>query len=180
MAISKINTGLNNPLASSTLSSAASLISVSLGQSIGAIYDFYQIYFTLTPATNNVTVQARFLNVNGAARTGTVYAGGTVNESGGTDTSTNGATTMDLASNQGNASGETVTGYAIIGNMNSTTHPCVMSGMLNGTNENGNHQCRMFNYSIIKGSYAVNTGVQLFFSSGNVSAGTLAIYGISK
>tara|TARA_R100001509_G_scaffold71970_1_gene40172 strand:+ start:862 stop:1404 length:543 start_codon:yes stop_codon:yes gene_type:complete len=180
MAISKINTGLNNPLASSTLSSAAASIEVSLGSTTAAIFDYYHVYFTLTPATNNVTVQARFLNVSGAERNGSVYAGGTINESGGSDSSTNGATQMDLASNQGSASQEAVTGFAVIGNMNDTNHPCFMSGFLNGTNENGNHQCRVFNYSIIKGSFAVNTGLKLFFSSGNVSAGTLAIYGVSK
>ena len=166
-------------LSSTAISTAVTAVAFT---NVDTTYDFYQVNFFCTPASNNVNFFARFKDSGGSDLTGSIYGGGAVTEGGGTDDESNGTTSLLIASSQGNASGESCSGTIIFGPVTGVTDvsPCGFFGFYTGANENGNHQSRIISRGIIPGQNQVIRGITFKFNTGNISNGTFTLYGIVK
>ena len=149
---------------------------------VNSTYDNYYMTYTITPSADNTILRMRFLNTSqGQINNASSYSGGSLNEGGSASTNTNGANQMEINGSMGSASGESSSGQLWFGPVNEGANfPCQLNGFHNGINQSGNHQGRVFFFSLSKGHFQSVGGIKIHFTSGNIESGKFTLYGVAK
>ena len=165
-------------LLSDTISSAVAEYDIS-STYINSTYDNYFLHYTLDPATDGATLQARVF-VDGSAVTGTVYQYEHILHGGSGGSTSNGDTEFHISHDGiGNVAGEGASGQIIIKNVNNTAFSLAISGTINKSNTSGNHNATTFGGSLdVSEKASVVNGFKLFMSSGNIASGNIKLYGL--
>ena len=169
-------------LLNDTISSAVAQYDIS-STYINSTYDSYYLDSSLLPATDSVYSYMRVFVDGSAVGSGSQYGsenqriGGAYSNGG---FNSNGTSTFNMNSTQcGNADGEGITISCNMQNINSTTRPFCISGFSNWHYTDSNHNGTIFAGSLIPASRAsVVNGIRLWFSSGNITSGTVKLYGL--
>ena len=152
---------------------------------INSTYDEYFVYFDALPASDNARFYVKAV-VGGSVVTGT-YLSWETNRVGGDYIAGNNVTTTTIMGNpttagMGNVSGEGITGYFHLQNVNSTTRPAGINGMVywtyyDGGAPNGSIFSGMFQST--QASHVMN-GIHFVFDGGNITTANFKLYGMKK
>jgi len=167
-------------LLSDTISSAVAQYDIS-STYINGTYDEYQLIFNLQPATDNVHLYARVF-VGGTIQTGSIYAA-EADWLGGTGAyDNNGAAFFRFnVGGVGGAGAEHTSGRIQLHNVNNTTFGFNYAGDTNQHNTSANHDSANVGGRLILANVAnVVNGWRFYFSSGNITVGTIKLYGMRK
>ncbi len=167
-------------LLTSTWSSAVSQYDIP-SNTITSTYDNYFIRWQVRPATDLISVNIRF-EQGGSVDTGSNYAVETVNTLVNTSVSSNATSSISITTaNCGSAVGEHTMGDMLLLEANSTTIPTSILGQYNQYNQVGSHTGGFFRGGQIQGvrTNAV-TSLRFFASSGNLTSGSISIYGLKQ
>ena len=167
-------------LLSDTISSAVAQYDIS-STYINGTYDEYQLIFNLQPATDNVHLYARVF-VGGTIQTGSIYAA-EADWLGGTGAyDNNGAAFFRFnVGGVGGAGAEHTSGRIQLHNVNNTTFGFNYAGDTNQHNTSANHDSANVGGRLILANVAnVVKGWRFYFSSGNITVGTIKLYGMRK
>ena len=189
MALTKLQDGGSNLtsavasmrlLLNATISSEVAEYDIS-STHINSTYNTYRLIFQLIPATDDVDLYMRVF-VGGTQQTGSIYASEVNPTDGGSVFNNNGTTYWRINRyGIGNASGEGYGGVLDFFNINSTSLPTMFVGVSNGFSTAADHQGASTTGSLIPANRAdVVNGLRLTFSGGNVSSGTVKLYGIKE
>ena len=165
-------------LLDATISSAVSEYDIS-STYINGTYDEYILSYNLAPSTDGVDLDSRVF-VGGTIQTGSIYAY-EVNLSGSSTYDTSNATTVirQTTAFVGSATGECISGFLHLRNVNNTNFPFNCTGANHLNNTSGNHQGNdVFGTLIVANRANVVNGFRLFFSGGNIASGTVKLYGL--
>lgn len=167
-------------LLTATWSSAVSQYDIPSG-TITSTYDNYFIRWRVRPDTDLVSVNIRF-EQGGSVDTGNNYAVETVNTLVNTSVSSNATSSISITTaNCGSDVGEHTMGDMLLLDANSTTIPTSILGQYNQYNQVGSHTGGFFRGGQIQGvrTNAV-TSLRFFPSSGNLTSGSISIYGLKQ
>lgn len=168
-------------LGSATASNSTALTFTSL---ISATYDMYVLFFAgIIPVTNTVVFQMRVSENNGSSYLSTANYGwcfSVANTGGTTSTVGNAAdTSITIAVNEQNGATQGLSGTLVMGPMNSTT--VIKPAVIDVTGWAGGPAfVRYIGGEQWSGDTNAINALQFFFSSGNISAGTIYLYGVRK
>jgi hypothetical protein len=172
-----------NLLLNATISSPVSEYDIS-STYINGTYDEYILSYNLAPSADGVELDSRVF-VGGTIQTGSIYAYEVSLAGSSTYDSSNGTTLIrQTAALVGSGTGECISGFLHLRNVNNTTFPFNCTGANNLNNTSGNHQgCDVFGTLIVANRANVVNGFRLFFSSadgsGNtIASGTVKLYGL--
>tara|TARA_E500000331_G_scaffold268810_1_gene260194 strand:+ start:11862 stop:12749 length:888 start_codon:yes stop_codon:yes gene_type:complete len=147
---------------------------------INTSYDKYKIYYYLKPASDNADLRMRF------------YVGGSIIDASNTYSYETASMNGESQSNEGvdhmqvnyegigNDTGEGISGFMELQNVNNTLFACGYTGMAS-MYRNSTHY-HMWMGGIFKSANyasAVN-GLRLYMSSGNIAEGTIQVYGVAE
>tara|TARA_R100001086_G_scaffold211936_1_gene127907 strand:+ start:72 stop:632 length:561 start_codon:yes stop_codon:yes gene_type:complete len=186
MALTKVRDGGTNftniasmtKLLDATISSAVSSYDID-STHINSTYDTYHLVANLHPASDGEDLEGRWI-VGGSVDTGSNYHFEGLSPHGTSGFTSDG--TSSLRFNRygiGNATGEGISLYGRITNVNSTVFACSIEGQVVMF---GTSSPFMNNFGTgHKDSNAsdVVNGLSIFFSSGNIEFGNIQLYGIS-
>tara|TARA_A100001388_G_C28631888_1_gene432642 strand:- start:159 stop:827 length:669 start_codon:yes stop_codon:yes gene_type:complete len=163
-------------LLDATISSAVSEYDIS-STHINSTYDAYYLDASLRPDTDDAVPYMRpFVS-------GSVVTSGISYETYGIDNDKivgdNTAYIRLSRTGLGNAEGEGLTINGHLQNINSTTVPFCFSGLVNSYQSDNTHKGSIATGGLIVSSRAsVVNGLRLYFSSGNITSGTVKLYGL--
>ena len=163
--------------------SAASAASFEINSTyINSTYDNYLIFIDATPATDAQYLRLRFLHSD-SAHTGSDYFYETEVHSSSSHSYDHDAADHIRMSYQtpGNASGEGLTVFCSLTQVNSTTRPTTVKGDYTVVTNTASSQGGTFNGGQDYGGRTnAITGIHLYFGSGNIIMNDFAIYGMVK
>ena len=163
-------------LLDATISSAVSEYDIS-STYINSTYDNYYLDASLRPATDDAVPYMRPIVGGSVVTSGIDY------ETYGIDNDKivgdNTAYIRLSRTGLGNAEGEGLTINGHLQNINSTTVPFCFSGLVNSYQSDNTHKGSIATGGLIVSSRAsVVNGLRLYFSSGNITSGTVKLYGL--
>ena len=167
-------------LLDTTISSAVAQFDIT-STHINGTYDEYQLIFNLQPATDNVHLYARVF-VGGTIQTGSIYAAEADWLGGTAAYDNNGAAFFRFnVGGVGGAGAEHTSGRIQLHNVNNTTFGFNYAGDTNQHNTSANHDSANVGGRLILANVAnVVNGWRFYFSSGNITVGTIKLYGMRK
>lgn len=147
---------------------------------INSTYNTYHLYANLHPSGDGPDLLGRFI-VGGSVDTGTNYGyEGNPADGGAHFTSDSSSSLRFNRYGIGNDTGEGISIFGVMTNVNSTVFPCGLVGAANSYGTGGHHFYNDFGtaYKSSSASNVVN-GLSLFFdSSSNIEFGNIQLYGI--
>ena len=163
-------------LLDATISSAVSEYDIS-STYINSTYDNYYLDASLRPATDDAVPYMRPIVGGSVVTSGIDYE--TYGIENASITGANGAYIRLSRTGVGSAEGEGLTINGHLQNINSTTVPFGFSGLVNSHESDGSHKGSIVTGGLVVGSRAsVVNGLRLYFSSGNITSGTVKLYGL--
>ena len=161
-----------------TISSAVAYYDIT-STYINATYNDYFIIFSFKPATDSVYLRSQ-VYMGGVLQTGAIYAyemGSGVHGS----TNSNGNDYFMYTHNPtGNSTGEYVGGKINLTNVNDTNFCFNYSGKINMMSTGGSHAgYNAFGSLTNTQASSVVNGFRFYFSSGNITNGTIKVYGVA-
>jgi hypothetical protein len=153
---------------------------------INSTYDNYLVFVNAAPSEHNRTARIRF-NTSNSANTNSYYYYETEVHSSSTHAYNHSGTDGILLAYQGighssgGGTGGTYTSNFYLMNVNSTTTSTYVHGATSIVDTSDNSQSSTFRGGFILGQRAlVTNGFTLYFSSGNITVNSIAVYGIAK
>ena len=150
-------------------------------------YDTFWVTFMVHPNSDNVGLRVRFLDSSGAEIGSSSLYGASAHrfDDSASHISSNAQNYIPLSgTNVGNAQHEGVSGNFFLHNRNfneaNDQHPPHIVGMSNQTNTSGNSNQYNFGGGLANNPAQDIRGVKLYFSSGSIEEGVVALYGVVK
>tara|TARA_B100001248_G_scaffold246869_1_gene217836 strand:+ start:5567 stop:6205 length:639 start_codon:yes stop_codon:yes gene_type:complete len=164
-------------LLDATISSAVSAYDIS-STHINATYDDYIMSFTFKPASDGVKLYSRVF-IGGVLQTGAIYAYETSSPVHGSTNSNGNDYFIYTHDNTGNSTGEAVSGRIHLKHVNNTSFNFNYEGGVNSYSTSGSHGgYNAFGSLINTQASSVINGYRFYFNSGDISSGTVKLYGI--
>jgi len=147
---------------------------------INTSYDKYKIYYYIKPATDNTDLRMRF------------YVGGSIIDASNTYSYETASMNGESQSNQGvdhmqvnyegigNDTGEGISGFMELQNVNNTLFACGYTGMASMYRNSTHYHMWMAGIFKIANLSSVVNGLRFYMSSGNIAEGTIQVYGIQE
>ena len=165
-------------LLDATISSATSSYNID-STHINSTYDTYHLVANLHPASDGPDLEGRWI-VGGSVDTGNNYHFEGLSPHGTSGfTSDNTDKMRFVRYGIGNATGEGVSLYGRITNVNSTVFACSIEGQIVMQGESAPFMNNFGTGHKASNASDVVNGMSLFFSSGDIESGNIQLYGIS-